>query len=86
MTIKITVEQRTGSIDTVTEVTQDRLAEIVSLYFQMYLIPANELDRRSQAMAIRLGMPVKDLDEIRREMGDSWADLLIKHIHTELNS
>ena len=86
MTIKITVEQRTGSIDTVAEVTQDRLAEIVSLYFQMYLIPANELDRRSQAMAIRLGMPVKDLDEIRREMGDSWADLLIKHIHTELNS
>jgi len=86
MTIKITVEQRTGSIDTVAEVTQDRLAEIVSLYFQMYLIPANELDRRSQAMAIRLGMPVKDLDEIQREMGDSWADLLIKHIHTELNS
>jgi hypothetical protein len=62
------------------------LRRIVSLYFQMYLIPANELDRRSQAMAIRLGMPVKDLDEIRREMGDSWADLLIKHIHTELNS
>jgi len=61
------------------------LHRIVSLYFQMYLIPANELDRRSQAMAIRLGMPVKDLDEIRQELGDSWADLLIKHIHTELN-
>ena len=61
------------------------LRRIVSLYFQMYLIPANELDRRSQAMAIRLGMPVKDLDEIRQELGDSWADLLIKHIHTELN-
>jgi hypothetical protein len=86
MTVKITVTSRNGHIDTSREVTEDRLKELISLYFQMYLIPANELDRRSQAMSIRLGMPVKDLDEIRQEMGDSWADLLIKHIHTGLNS
>lgn len=66
--------------------TDEILQEVVADLFAGYIIPANELDRRAQLMAIRLGMPVPELQEVRTEMATNWAALLIRQIHERLSS